>query len=264
MTENHARPKFDLGAALDALVRWLQSVGVKLPNTAAHIMKVIGSLIFSAVDMVAGSLALSWMFTQLTPAEFIPTAKVLAWCLSIALFFVVRSLVDDKDGNWWQGPSLFGWVLNVLDSFIDSSVAFILFGQAHFLLEPGFGSFKTAIAMMPFFGWFVWALIFFISLTSEHWREAMTPQVSAHPATESADEPADQSDVPPPAPSSDAAANSAEWPEERHIKPNIAIQRFEKHADKLHVYIFPKSAPAGSNPNGWCLVTEMPASASYS
>lgn len=176
MSTQSKKEKFDLGKLLDDIIKWMQTIGVKLPDTAAKTTKVIGSLVFSAVDIVSGALGLGWVFRQLTPPEFIGTANGIAWGLSIAMFFVVRSLVDDGDGRWWSGPSLFGWMLNIIDSFIDASTAFILFGLGSFLLKPGIQALKDSVQQMPFLGWFIWALLFIISLTSEHWRESMKPK----------------------------------------------------------------------------------------
>jgi|GEM_PF-1777488 hypothetical protein len=168
---------------LQAIIEWLQTVGVLLPDTTSKIAKVIGSLIFSGVDIISGGIALSWMFSQRTPPEFLGMAKLIAWGISIALHFVVRSLVDDGDGIWYSGPSLFGWLLNIADAFVDATTAFILFGLGNFLIEPGLGAFLHATKQMPLIGWFIWGLLFTISLVAEHWREAMKPgQQARQPA----------------------------------------------------------------------------------
>lgn len=154
--------------------KWLSTVGVMLPGTGARLFGVVGSLSFSSVDLITGSIALSWIFSQRTPADFLRTAKMLGVAISIALFYVVRVLVDDKDGVWWRGRSLYGWMLNVIDSFIDSSVVFIMFGLGDFIMQPGLRGFFDAAMRMPLVGWFLWFVIFAISFTAEFWRELMS------------------------------------------------------------------------------------------
>lgn len=251
--EKVERKKFDFGKFLDGVIVWMQTIGVKLPDTAAHTTKVVGSLIFSAIDIVSGALGLSWVFTQLTPVEFQPTAKLIAWGLSTAMFFVVRSLVDDGDGRWWSGPSLFGWLLNIIDSLIDASTAFILFGLGGFLLKPGIQAMKESIINMPFLGWFIWGLLFIISLTSEHWREAMKP---AAPTAKQEDEKKDKK--------KDEKKDSAQpaedpnFPEKFHIKFDANLHKAVTHPNAPNRrVIFAKDAKAGASPLGWCFANEL-------
>lgn len=185
-----AARKPDFGNFLDGLVFWMETIGIKLPDVTAKTTKVLGSLIFSGVDILSGGLALSWVFSQLTPVEFQGTAKLIAWGLSIALFFVVRSLIDDGDQIWWSGKSLFGWGLNLIDSFVDAFTAFILFGLGSFILQPGLAAFVAACKAMPLLGWVIWGMLFVISLSAEHWREAMKPAKKLAPAPASQPQPA--------------------------------------------------------------------------
>lgn len=170
-TEKNRGDKFlsFLEGLLDLLVDHLPQLGAKF-----------GKLAVATFDIVAGGLFLSYVFNQLTPADFLGVAKVFAWLISAAAYFFVNDLFQKGQSD--PDKKMFAWGLNILDAFfIDAAGVFILFGQTG-IIEGGFSSFVLAIKSMPIIGWIVYLIAAALSLFAEWYRVGTTgPSHNATP-----------------------------------------------------------------------------------
>jgi len=148
---------------------------IKLSTMLSSIMRFLGIISLTVVDVALGGFTLTWLMKTLTPESFHLIGTILAWSISVILFTLVsmswkwqRVIGHSKPSKMDVFVSfLLPFVLNVFDSLIDASAALILFGQDDNLMVPGKAGVMLIVENMPAIGWVCFFIFFSISFFGE-------------------------------------------------------------------------------------------------
>jgi len=154
---------------------------IKLSALVSSIMRFLGIISLTVVDVALGGFTLSWLMKILTPESFHLMGTIVAWGISVILFTLVsmswkwQRSIDHKVAT---KPEVFTsfllpFVLNVLDSLVDATAAIIIFGQGYNLIVPGKAGLLLIVDNLPIIGWICFFIFFFISFFGELCRIAL-------------------------------------------------------------------------------------------
>lgn len=156
--------------------RKLHDFGVYLSLVFSAVMRFIGIVALTIIDVALGGFTLTWLMSQLTPEGFRLAGTAIAWSVSVILFTMVslawkwqRSVDQKKDATKTESFAslLLPLFLNALDSIIDATAAIIIFGQGFNLTLAGMSGFNAILDGMPLVGWVVFFILFSISFFGE-------------------------------------------------------------------------------------------------
>lgn len=156
--------------------RKLHDFGIYLSVVFSAVMRFLGILSLTLIDVALGGFTISWLINQLTPKSFHLVGTIIAWSVSVILFTMVslawkwqRSI--DRKNNATKMESFISLLLplslNALDSVVDATAAIILFGQGFNLTVSGLNGFMSVIDGMPLIGWVMFIVLFSISFFGE-------------------------------------------------------------------------------------------------
>lgn len=149
---------------------------IKLSTMLSSIMRFLGIISLTVVDVALGGFTIMWLINQLTPESFHLVGTIIAWAISIILFTMVslawkwmRSVNQKSNLTKLEifASLLLPLLLNALDSIVDATAAIILFGQGFNLTLAGWNGVQIVIDRMPLIGWIMFFVLFSISFFGE-------------------------------------------------------------------------------------------------